>query len=529
MPNSNLNVIAMPLHTFYIPLQVIALTEKFQSPREEELAHSSVIIVWSGTGVLKINNIEHDIARGNVFFLDNMSTTSISPDSKLKGMLLQYHGLSTQDVPIQQPFLANHSFTNCPDRILTLSAQLVDLWTDFQINNPFQHQQLFMTVMSELHNEINTRQSNPTHWLDQTLSYIDNHYNEEITREYIARLAGISPEHFSRTFRKTTGRTFNSYITLLRIRSAQQQLLTKTTNLNSLAQNVGYKEGTYLSRKFKQLVGVSPTIYQRKTKRVVSMTFNHTASLWTLGVVPELGRYSSWLQHVKNVSPEQELHPYNTTDSLIYNEIAAAQPDVIFNYNSQEENRSLISLAPVIELPFMTMDWREQFRIIANVVDKRGQAEEWLAHYAGKIDVVNSHLDHHIGTRGTAIVWEVGSGIAYCFSSSYGRGCHILYDDLGFQLPELLIEKGILQLGYIEVTMEEMVNYPADHIFIACLPSEPAEITRVNHMFQSDDWLSLEAVSSNQVYLLNQPDLFYGCDPLSSQIQLQELARVLTS
>lgn len=529
MSNSNFNVIATPVHTFYIPLQAIALADKFQSSREEELAHLSVIIIWGGTGVLKINNMEYEISKGNVYFLDNMSTTSISPTSKLEGMLLQYEGLSTKDIPLQQTFLTNHSFTNCPDRILTLSAQLAELWNQFQINNPFQLQQLFITVMSELHNEIKARQSDSTHWLDRTLSYIDNHYNEEITREYLARLAGISPEHFSRAFRKTTGQTFNSYITLLRVRSAQQQLLTQTTNLNSLAQNVGYKEGTYLSKKFKQIVGMSPTIYQRKSKRVVSMTFNHTASLWTLGIVPELGRYSVWLQHVKNVSPEQELHPYHTTNSLIYNEIAAAQPDVIFNYNLQEENRSLITLAPVIEIPFMTMDWREQFRIIANVVDKRGQAEEWLEHYAGEIDVVNSHLDHHIGARGTAIVWEIGSGVAYCFSSSYGRGCHILYDDLGFQLPELLIEKDILQLGYIEVNMEEMVNYPADHIFITSLPSEPIQIRRMNHLFQTDGWLSLDAVRSNQVYLLNQPDLFYGSDPLSSQFQLQELALVLTS
>ncbi|HEY2491688.1 MAG TPA: ABC transporter substrate-binding protein, partial [Paenibacillus sp.] len=167
--------------------------------------------------------------------------------------------------------------------------------------------------------------------------------------------------------------------------------------------------------------------------------------------------------------------------------------------------------------------------IIADVVDKRGQAEEWLAHYAKKIDAVNAQLDHYIGARGTAIVWEIGSGTAYCFSSSYGRGCHILYEDLGFHLPIALLEKDILQLGYIETPIEMMAAYSADHIFIVSVPSEPAHITRMHRLFQSEAWLSLEAVRLNRVYLLDQPDLFYGFDPLSSQVQLRELSRVLTS
>ncbi|MGF7047757.1 ABC-type Fe3+-hydroxamate transport system substrate-binding protein [Paenibacillus sp. DS2015] len=204
------------------------------------------------------------------------------------------------------------------------------------------------------------------------------------------------------------------------------------------------------------------------------MTFNHTAILWALGVIPELGVYSSWLLSVTNVTSGQKLDPYPSNPALIYDEIADAEPDVIINYNSLEQNRTLIPLAPIIELPFMTMDWREQFRSIADVVDKRGQAEEWLEHYAEKVDAVNTKLDHHIGSRGTAIVWEIGTNGAYCFSSSYGRGCHILYDDLGFQIPAVLLEEGILHLGYIETPIETMTAYSADHIFIVSMPSEPA-------------------------------------------------------
>jgi ABC-type Fe3+-hydroxamate transport system substrate-binding protein len=530
MRNSNVNGIAGSMHTFFIPVKVISLSlELLLSLDGEELNCRAIIVVWGGSGVINLNGTEYGMTRGSIFFLGAVCRIGLSSASRLEGILLQYQCLGPENSSLMESFLPNSMLEHCSDKILTLAAQLQRTWKESQTDAPFHLQQLFTALMAELYGEMRARQNPASSWLERAIAYVDIHYREELTREQLARLAGVSPEHLSRTFRKVIGQSFNDYITLRRVRSAQQQLLTQTANLNTLALNVGYKEGTYLSRKFKQLVGLSPTGYYRKTKRVVSMTFNHTASLWTLGVVPELGLYSSWLQSVKNVASGQMLEPYRKSATLIYEEIAAAQPDVIIGYNLLEENRSLITLAPIIELPFMTMDWREQFRIIADVVDRRGQAEEWLELYTEKIDAANTQLDHHIGRRGTAIVWEIGVGVAYCFSSSYGRGCHILYGDLGFQLPSVLIEGGILQLGYIEIPIDAIAAYPADHIFIIALPLESAQDKRLGSLFRSEAWLSLEAVRTSQVYLLDQPELFYGFDPLSSQMQLKELIRVMTS
>lgn len=69
-------------------------------------------------------------------------------------------------------------------------------------------------------------------------------------------------------------------------------MLTGAPNLSQLALEVGYVEGTYLSRKFKQVVGISPAAYHRKNKRIVALNFNHTASLRALEIMPQLGVYS---------------------------------------------------------------------------------------------------------------------------------------------------------------------------------------------------------------------------------------------
>lgn len=173
------------------------------------------------------------------------------------------------------------------------------------------------------------------------------------------------------------------------------------------------------------------------------------------------------------------------------------------------------------------MSWREQFRFIACTMNKQTAAEDWLSRYDELADRVNGELNHVLGERGTAVVWEICSDTAYCISGSFGRGSQILYDDIGFRPPERLIEEGLFRDGFVEVDIGEIASYAADHIFITSLPSDPSGQERVNVLFRSEEWMNLDAVRRNQVYVLNQPELFFGYDPISSEAQLHELMKVL--
>ena len=225
----------------------------------------------------------------------------------------------------------------------------------------------------------------------------------------------------------------------------------------------------------------------------------------------------------------RKLNPYEQDRSAYYDSIASARPDVIISYDNSADNKSLLPLAPVLELPFMTMSWREQFSRIADIVDRRQRAEEWLAQYDELIGNFNYRLDRELGRRGTAIVWEICPNKAYCFGSSYGRGCQVLYDDMGFNPPPRLLEQDIFTRGYVEADIESIASYPADHIFITGLPSYTEGRQRIDRLFRSPGWLNLDSVRHNRVYMLDQPELFCGYDPLSSKAQLSELLQVLTS
>lgn len=523
----------LPRFSFHIPVRLMGLEKGIPSTSEDgQAADYRILIIQDGAGMLHLDDRSFPISRGSVFVSGTL------PDIKLKsaratplrGIYIEYRCISIADSLSYGLDCAAPLHAISPE-ILRIAGEFESLWRGSNRMEPFQMQHLFIQLLQGIHTEMEFRQTSTQHsWVEQALQYIEKNYHQDVTREQMTVLSGVSPEHFSRMFRKHTGRTFNAYLTLLRIRKAQERLLTGSKDLNALAQEVGYKEGLYLSRKFKESVGMSPTVYKRKPKRITALNLNHTASLLALGITPELGVYTPWLQQTqynKNLSTGHHFDPNTLATDGYYEAVASSSPDLIISYNSAEENKRMLSLAPVLELPFKTMSWREQFRFIASTVNKQAAAEDWLSRYDELADRANVELNRLLGERGTAVVWEICEDKAYGFSRSFGRGSQILYDDIGFRPPVRLVEDGLFHRGFVEADIGEIAAYAADHIFITSLPSHPYGQERVNLLFTSEAWRSLDAVRRNQVYVLNQPELFFGYDPISSEAQLHELMKVL--
>ncbi|MEK3996146.1 AraC family transcriptional regulator [Psychrobacillus sp. FSL K6-2365] len=531
MINNTLEKIQLLPHTFYIPISLNSINEFMDSNLEENDPHPKILIVFGGSGIVSLNEKEHAVSRGSILLCDSFSVLEYQQKScttsPLQAILIGYRCITTDGS--QPQTIESYQPIKQTAKIIRLAKEFENAWRYRSSRGPFYIQQMFIELLTEIHGELIENKQSISTWMDQVISYIDTHYEEDLSREKMATLVQVSPEHLSRAFRKSTGRTFSEYLSLIRIRESQKRLLYEMPKLDDLAQEVGYKEGTYLSRKFKQVVGLSPTSYHNKRKRVVTLNTNHTASLLALGITPELGVYSTWMERVNPVKTEQKLNIWKNSEALIYEKIAAVNPDLILDYKTTKENKSLLSLAPMVTLPFMEMSWREQFRLIADIVERQQQAEEWLKDYDRMVWSFNQKLDCKLGERGTAVVWEIGTNSAFCINSSHGRGSQIIYEDFGFSLPITLLNHGIGNRGYIEVEIEAIKDYPADFVFITGMPLNKEGIERMNRLFQSYSWMSMEAFKQNHVYLIDKSDIFFGYDPLSSHAQIHELMRLLTS
>lgn len=516
-------------HIFYMPNYIVSLRGlSINGSTVSRPPSNLLLIVTDGSGQISMNGENHSLTAGTILCRSSMSGIHLSQKHQLQGIWIEYSSLPPGSSN-SSPLNSGAPLSTSTPKAITLAAKLLNAWNTTDGSSPFFIQLLFTQLLDELYRRQDDPNPMPATWLDRVLQYIDNNYNEDLTRVQMADMAQISPEHFSRAFRKATGQTFNEYVTLLRIRRAQQRILTGAPTLTTLAQEVGYAEGTYLSRKFKQVVGISPAAYHRKNKRIVSLEFNPTASLRALEVMPRLGAYSSWMERHDCVPSEYKIKLKANTPAMLSSTLAAVRPDVILCYQLPEETKHLRPVAPVIELPYMQMDWREQFRLIAGIADRQLQAEEWLNRYEELCYSANRQLDKVLGLRGTAIVWELGAATAYCFSSNYGHGSQILYGDLGFEPPPLLVSEGLMSSGYLETSIENIPFYSADHIFITSGATTDEGRQRFAALLQSSRWREQKSVRSGQVYILEQPDMFYGFDPLSSLAQLKTLMEALTS
>lgn len=73
----------------------------------------------------------------------------------------------------------------------------------------------------------------------------------------------VSPEHFSRLFRRLHGMPPRAFITRTRMEAARRLLLTSSLSIARIAEVLGYEAPYYFSRHFRSRVGLSPSAFRR--------------------------------------------------------------------------------------------------------------------------------------------------------------------------------------------------------------------------------------------------------------------------
>ncbi|MUT66096.1 AraC family transcriptional regulator [Paenibacillus sp. NEAU-GSW1] len=100
--------------------------------------------------------------------------------------------------------------------------------------------------------------------VEETISYLSEHYMLPLTLPMLAKRAGVSEGHYTVLFKKMTGRTMTSYLRSLRIQKAQQLFTQTSLTAKEVAGKVGFSDYFYFSRMFKMETGISPSAYQQR-------------------------------------------------------------------------------------------------------------------------------------------------------------------------------------------------------------------------------------------------------------------------
>lgn len=101
---------------------------------------------------------------------------------------------------------------------------------------------------------------------EDIISYINEHFSEDIMVSDLAAIAKLSQYHFIRTFKKETGFTPHEYIINTKITNAKYLLKNTTLPIKDICFDTGFSCESVFCTSFKKNIGLTPVQYRNTVK-----------------------------------------------------------------------------------------------------------------------------------------------------------------------------------------------------------------------------------------------------------------------
>lgn len=99
-------------------------------------------------------------------------------------------------------------------------------------------------------------------------NYIDAHYSQNITLDFLSDLSYMNKFHLVHTFTKQIGISPINYVIQKRIEEAKNLLATTGYSIRDIASIVGFSNSSYFSQMFKKVSGKSPKNYRLEYSKI---------------------------------------------------------------------------------------------------------------------------------------------------------------------------------------------------------------------------------------------------------------------
>jgi AraC-like DNA-binding protein len=96
--------------------------------------------------------------------------------------------------------------------------------------------------------------------------FILEHLTEPLGLDEVSEHAGVSPFHFCKVFKRTTGLTFTEFVNRARVEHAKRLLLKPQARITEVAYDVGFQSLSQFNRSFRRVTDKSPTEFRSGLK-----------------------------------------------------------------------------------------------------------------------------------------------------------------------------------------------------------------------------------------------------------------------
>ncbi|WP_145323528.1 helix-turn-helix domain-containing protein [Paenibacillus xylanexedens] len=392
------------------------------------------------------------------------------------------------------------------------------------------HQHLLYALLKNLYRKPEDNKRKPEHGILRSIDYMQQHYDQVITRMQLAQIAGISPWHYSRKFSERYGKPPLDYLAHYRIYRAQEELILTDATSQDIAKKSGFEDAHYFSRRFKQLTGVSPKRYRQTMngRKIVSLSPICAEMMIHLGVIP----------HAVVVTPIL-LSPHHREQFIAYGvqmlEVAQyeveidlvrqVQPEIMIgNVLTEEVKRELRTIAPI--LTGLHPDVEPLLHQLAAWFFKEEKAHRLHQQMKHEVRVAKQQLQHIIQSASTVMLLRVEAfGYRYLGGHSHGAS-QLLYEQLGLALPQAL-QSGTAWFNPCSLDLLAQAN--PDYLFVEkrIMQHFSAE-ENMTKLWESPLWNDLKAVKNNRVYYVDTHLWVDGHGITGHTLILNQIIRNLT-
>ncbi|MFJ7753780.1 helix-turn-helix domain-containing protein [Peribacillus muralis] len=262
-----------------------------KSPQNELSDHMhdyyEIVYVYSGKGTFFIGDMFYDMKQGDVFLIPNNTIHRALPDKDepVTSTIIFFSPTLLYKDMIDDSFSYLHLFDLTKKRkkfkiSLTqnkrsrMEEQLLHIHQESTSHAVGSKHACMLTVhqiMLDLHRtRVNDKQAPlvghtySPEWLKAILIHINDHLSEPLTLTMLADKAAVSPSHFSRVFKETTGIGLVVYLNTKRIIKAKELLLGTDHTVSSIAERCGFESMPQFYRTFKKYNDKTPAAFRKE-------------------------------------------------------------------------------------------------------------------------------------------------------------------------------------------------------------------------------------------------------------------------
>ena len=219
--------------------------------------------VYEGEAYYTINGVTYTVKKGDLLCIPKGSQRKAvtNPDCLMSAYPINFQLIDLEHNDIPLPFdLISH--IGISESLIRLFQDLNLVWTEKKQGYILQSRILLTSIIHKLLCLLYYKESSKV-FLDprirKAINYISQHYNQPITVNDLADLAGLNTAYFGILFKENTGLSVKKYINQFKINYAENLLLSGEFSITEVSQQCGFEDVFYFSKLFKSIKGYPPS------------------------------------------------------------------------------------------------------------------------------------------------------------------------------------------------------------------------------------------------------------------------------